>query len=159
MIFHDANEMEQRAAGASFQVILLRGTDWTGTTGFVPATAEALGNITDVGGSKDLLIFDIQKYLDDGTGQSTECISSYLTQDFGPAAQWLRCHGRQALLVRIYENDKGASCLLTKCLQTEIGGGNTNSCLQYTCPVIDFVNANSDGKQRNILLRNRSMIN
>ena len=30
--------------------------------------------------------------------------------------------------------------------QTEIGGGNTNSCLQYMCPVIDFLNANSDGR-------------
>jgi len=114
-----------RNAGALLQVILLRGTDWTGTTGFVPATAEAIANITDVGGSKDLLVFDIHKFLDDGTGQSTECISSYITEDFAPYAQWLRCHGRQALL-------------------TEIGGGNTNSCLQYTCPVINFLNANAD---------------
>jgi len=30
--------------------------------------------------------------------------------------------------------------------QTEIGGGNTNSCLEYMCPVIDFLNENSDGR-------------
>ncbi len=93
--------MIQRTAGAIFNPILLRGTDWTGTTGFVPATFEALAGITDSGGSQGLLIFDIHKYLDAGTGSSTECISSYITEAFAPAAQWLRCHGRQALLVSL----------------------------------------------------------
>ncbi len=91
----------QRSAGALFNPILLRGTDWTGTTAFVPATFDALANITDSGASQGLLIFDIQKYLDAGTGTSTECISSYITDAFAPAAQWLRCHGRQALLVSL----------------------------------------------------------
>ena len=88
-----------RSVGAIFNPILLRGTDWTGTTGFVSATFDALAAITDSGGSQGLLIFDIQKYLDTGTGTSSECISSYITEAFAPAAQWLRCHGRQALLV------------------------------------------------------------
>ncbi|PMD44759.1 glycoside hydrolase family 5 protein [Hyaloscypha variabilis F] len=114
-----------RTAGAISQFILLRGSDWYGTIGFVPATANALAAITNPDGPIGKLIFDFQKYLDSGTGTSAECVSSYLTEDWEPAAQWLRCNGRQALL-------------------TELGGGNTESCVTYECPVIDYLNANSD---------------
>ncbi|KAE9378464.1 glycoside hydrolase family 5 protein [Stipitochalara longipes BDJ] len=115
-----------RTAGAISQFILLRGSDWTGTTSFVPATATALAAITNPDGPIGKLIFDFQKYLDStGAGTSAECTSSYITDAFAPAAQWLRCHGRQALV-------------------TELGGGNTESCISYMCPVVDYLNANSD---------------
>jgi endoglucanase len=67
----------------------------------VPTTFEALANVADSEGSTGLLTFDIQKYLDDGTGSSAECISSYITEAFAPASQWPRCHGRHDLLVNL----------------------------------------------------------
>jgi endoglucanase len=90
----------QRTAGAISQFILLRGYDWTGTTSFQAASGNALAAITNPDGPIGKLIFDFQKYFDSGTGTSAECVSSYITDGFAPAAQWLRCHGRQALLVR-----------------------------------------------------------
>jgi endoglucanase len=73
----------------------------------VPATANALAAITNPDGPIGKLIFDFQKYLDSGTGTSAECVSSYLTEDWEPAAQWLRCHGRQALLVSFESGESG----------------------------------------------------
>ena len=45
---------------------------------------------------------------------------------WAPLAEWLRCNGRQAF-------------------NTETGGGNVASCLQFMCEQVAFQNANSDG--------------
>jgi hypothetical protein len=37
-------------------------------------------------------------------------------------------------------------------LKTELGGGNTNSCLTYMCSAVAYLNANSDGMD-NLLVR------
>jgi hypothetical protein len=95
-------ETKQRTAGAISQFILLRGYDWTGTTTFASASATALATVTNPDGPIGKLIFDFQLYLDYyGTGASSDCVSSHITDAFAPAAQWLRCNGRQALLVRM----------------------------------------------------------
>lgn len=51
---------------------------------------------------------------------------------FAPLAQWLRCNGRQAL-------------------NTETGGGNTQSCITYLGQQLAYVSANSDGKKLSFL--------
>lgn len=104
-----ADPRPQRSAGASSQIILLRGTDFTGTTGFVSATFDSLATIKDTKNSTDLLMFDIQKHLETGTGKTTGCTTSYVTEAFTPAAQWLRCHGRQAVLVLTTHSQKKKS--------------------------------------------------
>jgi endoglucanase len=91
----------KRTAGATSQFILLRGYDWAGTTTFAAESANALAKITNSNGPIGKLLLDFQLYLDYyGTGASTNCVSSHITDALEPAAQWLRCNGRQALLVR-----------------------------------------------------------
>lgn len=115
------------AAPSNAHTILLPGNDWSGAIPFASNSGPALLRIKNRGGSITNLVFDVHKYLDSGSGSSSTCISSYLNEAWIPPAQWLRCHGRQAFV-------------------TEIGGGNTASCVQYMCPVISYLNANSDGE-------------
>jgi endoglucanase len=39
-------------------------------------------------------------------------------------------------------------------LKTELGGGNTNSCLTYMCAAVAYLNANSDGIDK-LLIRGK----
>lgn len=116
-----------RQAGATSQIILLPGTDYSSAGQFLnDGSAPALLNVTNVDGTTTNLIFDVHKYLDsDGSGTHTECVENGIASAFTNLAQWLRCHGRQAFL-------------------TETGGGNTQSCKTYLCQAIQYLNANSD---------------
>lgn len=116
-----------RQAGATSQLILMPGNNWTSAGTFVSSgSADALSKVTNPDGSIDNLIFDVHKYLDsDNSGTHTECVTDNVSDTFAPLAQWLRCHGRKAIL-------------------TESGGGNVQSCVTYFCSQLDFIRTNSD---------------
>lgn len=99
-----------RTAGATTQLILLPGNDWTGAQTFISnGSGAALSTVKNLDGTNTSLIFDVHKYLDsDGSGTHTECTADHVSDTFEPLATWLREQGRQAML-------------------TETGGGNTAS--------------------------------
>jgi len=117
-----------RQAGATSQIILLPGNDYTSAQQFISdGSGPALLNVTNLDGSTTNLIFDVHKYLDsDNSGTHSTCVTNNIADAFAPLAQWLRCHGRQAL-------------------NTETGGGSSDStCLTMLCQQLDFMNQNSD---------------
>ncbi|KAF2455994.1 glycoside hydrolase superfamily [Lineolata rhizophorae] len=116
-----------REAGATSQMILLPGNDFTSAANFVDnGSGAALMQVTNPDGSTDGLIFDVHKYLDeDNSGTHTDCVTNNIDEAFSPLADWLRENSRMAFL-------------------SESGGGNTDSCLQYMCEQLDFLNDNSD---------------
>jgi len=116
-----------RNAGATSQIILLPGNDWTSAESFVSdGSADALNNVTNPDGSITNLIFDVHKYLDsDNSGTHAECVTNNIDDAWAPLAQWLRCNGRQAF-------------------NTETGGGNVASCVTFLCEQVAFQAANSD---------------
>ncbi|KUL85476.1 hypothetical protein ZTR_06816 [Talaromyces verruculosus] len=115
-----------RNAGATSQMILLPGTDYTSAANFVEnGSGAALAAVVNPDGSTHNLIFDVHKYLDsDNSGTHAECVTNNVDA-FSSLATWLRSVGRQALL-------------------SETGGGNVQSCATYMCQQLDFLNANSD---------------
>ncbi|KAF9444370.1 glycoside hydrolase family 5 protein [Macrolepiota fuliginosa MF-IS2] len=116
-----------RNAGATTQLILLPGNNWTSAETFVSnGSAAALSTVKNPDGSITGLIFDVHKYLDsDNSGTNTECVTNNIANAWQPLADYLRTNGRQAI-------------------NTETGGGNTASCVQYLCQQIAFQAANSD---------------
>lgn len=115
-----------RTAGATSQIILLPGNDWTGAATFVSdGSFAALSNVKNIDGSTTNLIFDVHKYLDsDGSGTHTDCVTANVDV-FNNLASTLRGAGRQAMV-------------------TETGGGNTQSCITYVCQEVATLNSNSD---------------
>ncbi|KAL1296785.1 hypothetical protein AAFC00_000247 [Neodothiora populina] len=116
-----------RKAGATDNLILLPGNDWTHAASFVSdGSAAALNKVTNIDGTTKNIAFDVHQYLDgDGSGTSTSCSSSHAS-DFESLATWLRSNGRQAML-------------------TEIGGGaSDSSCLQMVCEALQTLMKNSD---------------
>lgn len=104
-----------RVSGATTQMILLPGTDFTHAKTFVEnGSAGNLSRVHNPDGSNTSLIFDVHQYLDsDNSGTHLECVSDRVDDTFVPLAQFLRVNGRKAML-------------------TEIGGGNTTSvCLAH----------------------------
>ncbi|KAF8313042.1 cellulase-domain-containing protein [Clavulina sp. PMI_390] len=116
-----------RNAGATSQIILLPGNDWTSAGTFISdGSAAALSTVKNPDGSFTNLVFDVHKYLDsDNSGTSSTCVTDNIADAFAPLAAWLRCNGRQAL-------------------NTETGGGNTASCVTYLNSQLQFVSENSD---------------
>ncbi|KAL5465114.1 hypothetical protein PMIN06_000853 [Paraphaeosphaeria minitans] len=115
-----------RKAGASSQLILLPGTDYTSAGTFAANSGPALLKVTDADGTTSKLIFDVHRYLDsDNSGTNAECTSDHVADTFVPLATWLRTNKRQALL-------------------SEVGGGNTSSCETDVCAAIASLNQNSD---------------
>ncbi|KAJ7026613.1 carbohydrate-binding module family 1 protein/Glycoside hydrolase family 5 protein [Mycena alexandri] len=116
-----------RNAGATTQMILLPGNDWTSAQTFISdGSADALKTVVNPDGSVTNLIFDVHKYLDsDNSGTHAECVTNNIEEAWAPLAQWLRCNGRQAF-------------------NTETGGGNTASCITYMCQQIAYQAQNSD---------------
>lgn len=106
-----------RVAGATQQMILLPGTDFTGAQTFVSnGSAGNLSRVRNPDGSVEALIFDVHKYLDsDGSGTELECVSDHVQDTFAPLAQFLVANGRKAIL-------------------SETGGGNTTSVCHFCCP-------------------------
>jgi endoglucanase len=99
-----------RKAGATTQMILLPGTDFTSAQTFIEnGSAGNLSTVTNLDGSTTNLIFDVHKYLDeDGSGTHTECVSNHIEDTFVPLAAFLVENKRMAIL-------------------SEIGGGNSAS--------------------------------
>ncbi|RFU80562.1 endoglucanase ii [Trichoderma arundinaceum] len=116
-----------RSAGATSQFISLPGNDWQSAGAFISdGSAAALSQIKNPDGSTTNLIFDLHKYLDsDNSGTHSECTTNNINDAFSPVATWLRQNNRQAIL-------------------TETGGGNTQSCIQYVCQQLQYLNQNSD---------------
>ncbi|KAF8970192.1 endoglucanase [Flammula alnicola] len=116
-----------RDAGATSQIILLPGNNWTSAETFVSnGSGAALLTVTNPDGSTTNLVFDVHKYLDsDNSGTHSDCVTNNIDNAWGPLAEWLRCNGRQAF-------------------NTETGGGNTASCVQFLCQQIAFQAQNSD---------------
>ncbi|PVH72965.1 glycoside hydrolase family 5 protein [Cadophora sp. DSE1049] len=116
-----------RAAGATTQMILLPGNDFTGAQTFVSnGSAGNLSTVHNPDGSNTSLIFDVHKYLDvDGSGQHLECVSNHIEDTFMPLASFLTANKRMAIL-------------------SETGGGNSPSCLTNVCNMLMFINANPD---------------
>ncbi|KAF8970191.1 endoglucanase [Flammula alnicola] len=106
---------------------LLPGNNWTSAATFVSnGSADALNKVVNLDGPKHNLIFDVHKYLDsDNSGTHSDCVTNNIQEAWAPLTQWLRCNGRQAL-------------------NTETGGGNTDSCVTFLCQQIAFQAQNSD---------------
>ncbi|KDR72633.1 hypothetical protein GALMADRAFT_158823 [Galerina marginata CBS 339.88] len=116
-----------RKAGATTQLILLPGNNWTSAQTFVSnGSGDALKKVVNPDGSITGLIFDVHKYLDsDNSGTNSECVTNNIEATWEPLANWLRCNGRQAF-------------------NTETGGGNTASCITNICQQIAYQAQNSD---------------
>ncbi|KAJ6540843.1 carbohydrate-binding module family 1 protein/Glycoside hydrolase family 5 protein [Mycena vulgaris] len=116
-----------RNAGATTQMILLPGNDWTSAAAFISnGSGDALKKVVNPDGSVTNLIFDVHKYLDhDNSGTNAECTTNNIAEAWAPLTQWLRCNGRQAF-------------------NTETGGGNTQSCITAMCQQIAYQAQNSD---------------
>ncbi|KAI4745989.1 cellulase-domain-containing protein [Aureobasidium sp. EXF-12298] len=117
-----------RKAGATQNLILLPGNDWTHASLFVDnGSAAALNKITNLDGSKSNLVFDVHQYSDsDNSGTHNTCVSSSDNiAGFTKLASWLRTNGRQAIL-------------------TEAGGSNDQSCLTAVCDILNYLMTNSD---------------
>ncbi|KJA16679.1 glycoside hydrolase family 5 protein [Hypholoma sublateritium FD-334 SS-4] len=116
-----------RKAGATSQIILLPGNNWTSAETFVSnGSGPALLTVTNPDGSVTGLVFDVHKYLDsDNSGTHPECVTNNIESSWEPLAQWLRSNNRQAF-------------------NTETGGGNTASCVEFLCQQIAYQAQNSD---------------
>jgi endoglucanase len=115
-----------RKAGATSQMLLLPGTDFTSAGTFPTNSGPYLLKVKDTDGTTSKLIFDVHRYLDtDNSGTHTECSTDHVQDTFIPLASWLRTNKRQAML-------------------SEVGGGNTASCETDVCAALASVNANSD---------------
>ncbi|KAH6649055.1 endoglucanase II [Truncatella angustata] len=116
-----------RGAGATSQMILLPGTDYTSAGNFISnGSGAALMAVTNPDGTTTNLIFDMHKYLDsDNSGSHVECVTDNIDATFAPLATWLRTNRRQAFL-------------------SETGGGNVASCGTYMCQQLAYINQNND---------------
>lgn len=99
-----------RSAGATTQMILLPGNDFTGAQTYVSnGSFGNLSRVHNLDGSNTSLIFDVHKYLDsDGSGTQLTCVSNHVNDTFMPLSQVLVANGRKAIL-------------------SETGGGNSTS--------------------------------
>ncbi|KAI9684841.1 MAG: Endoglucanase EG-II [Bathelium mastoideum] len=117
-----------RQAGATEQIILLPGNDYTSAGDYISdGSAAALSNVTNLDGSITNLVFDVHKYLDeDNSGTHSNCVTNNIDSAFSPLATYLRQNNRQAFL-------------------SETGGGPTDStCLTYVCQELQYLDDNSD---------------
>lgn len=114
------------AGGSARNTILLPGSSWSSAAALPTEAGPALLGVTNPDGTTDGLVFDVHKYLDsDNSGTHTECTTDNVSGAFEPLAAWLRQHGRQAL-------------------NTETGGGNTQSCETDLCAQLAFMRKNTD---------------
>jgi endoglucanase len=88
-----------RKAGATTQIILLPGTNFTCAVTFTSTgSASALMSVVNLDNSTTGLIFDVHQYLDsDNSGMHSDCAVNN-TAGFEELASWLRSNGRQAVV-------------------------------------------------------------
>ncbi|KAH0834831.1 glycoside hydrolase family 5 protein [Lanmaoa asiatica] len=115
------------STGASSQIILLPGNNYTSAETFISSgSAAALNMVRNPDGSITNLVMDVHKYLDyDNSGTHAQCATNNIESSWYPLSTWLRKHDRQAL-------------------NTETGGGNVDSCVGYLSQQIGYQAANSD---------------
>ena len=99
-----------RQAGATTQIILLPGTDFTHASTLVEnGSAGNLSRVTNPDRTTTNLVFEVHQYLDsDGSGTALECTTDHIQDGFMPLARFLVQNKRQAFV-------------------GEIGAGNTTS--------------------------------
>ncbi|RDL29985.1 (Trans)glycosidase [Venustampulla echinocandica] len=116
-----------RNAGASTQMILLPGNNFTSAGTFVGnGSGTALVKVKNPDGTTTGLVLDVHKYLDvDNSGNHAECTTDNIADAFAIVAQFLRENGRQAIV-------------------SETGAGSTSSCYTDFCAQNTFLNQNSD---------------
>jgi len=116
-----------RSAGATSQMILLPGNDYTSAAAYISdGSAAALSKVTNPDGSFDNLIFEVHKYSDsDNSGTHTECVTNNIDDAFSPLADYARQNNRLVL-------------------NTEFGGGNGTDCITDIGQQLAFLNQNSD---------------
>lgn len=102
-----------RNAGASTQMILLPGNNFTSAGTFVSnGSGAALVKVTNPDGSTTGLILDVHKYLDvDNSGTHSECTTDNISDAFALVAAFLRESGRQAL---VSETGAGSSSSVSR---------------------------------------------
>jgi len=117
---------EIRNTGANSQMILLPGTNFASAETLVSTgSAEALAAIKNPDGSKDNLLIDIHKYLDENnSGSHSECTTNNVAA-FQSIATWLKENNRQGMV-------------------SESGASMDPSCMVDFCEQNKFINANSD---------------
>ncbi|KAI1129150.1 glycoside hydrolase family 5 protein [Nemania abortiva] len=116
----------ETAAGGSAHTILIPGNDWTSAAAFPTKSGPALLSVVNPDNTTTGLVFDVHKYSDsDNSGTHTDCTTDNISTAFAPLADWLRTNKRQAI-------------------NTEMGGGNTESCQKFICDQIAYVNENAD---------------
>lgn len=115
-----------RGAGATTQYIFVEGTSYTGAwTWTTSGNSENMGSITDT--VDNLLVYEMHQYLDsDGSGTSTECVSSTIGKErITEATTWLR------------ENNKIG-------VIGELAGGDNDQCKTAVQGMLDYMVENSD---------------
>ncbi|KAI8953561.1 glycoside hydrolase family 5 protein [Xylaria longipes] len=118
-------QAETEASGSA-HMILIPGNDWTSAAAFPTNSGPALLSVVNPDNSTTGLVFDVHKYSDsDNSGTHTDCTTDNISTAFVPLADWLRTNNRQAM-------------------NTEMGGGNTESCERYVCDQIAYLNENAD---------------
>ncbi|KAG6000551.1 hypothetical protein E4U21_005347 [Claviceps maximensis] len=123
-----------RKAGATSQIILLPGTNFTNAETFVSSgSAEALARITNPDGSTDNLMMDIHKYLDiDNSGSHIECTTNNVAA-FQTLSDWLRENKRLGLI-----SETGASMHSSPRTETQA------QCMAKFCEQNEFIAKNED---------------
>ncbi|KAI0912246.1 glycoside hydrolase family 5 protein [Ustulina deusta] len=118
-------QAETEASGSA-HTILIPGNDWTSAAAFPTNSGPALLSVVNPDNTTTGLVFDVHKYSDsDNSGTHTDCTTDNISSAFAPLADWLRTNKRQAI-------------------NTEMGGGNTESCEKYICDQIAYLNENAD---------------
>ncbi|GAW17020.1 hypothetical protein ANO14919_064690 [Xylariales sp. No.14919] len=122
----NAIRQAETEASGSAHTILIPGNDWTSAAPFPTKSGPTLLNVVNPDNTTTGLVFDVHKYSDiDNSGTHTDCTTDNISTAFAPLADWLRTNNRQAI-------------------NTEMGGGNTESCQKFLCDQIAYLNENAD---------------
>lgn len=135
-----------RMAGATQQMILLPGTDFTGAQTFVSnGSAGNLSRVHNLDGTNASLIFDVHKYLDsDGSGTRLECVSSHVQDTFTPLAQFLIANGRKAILSETGGGNDTSVCHLAVPAAFQVFETDLTKCITDLCNELAFINMNTE---------------
>ncbi|TKX23074.1 endoglucanase EG-II [Elsinoe australis] len=122
-----------RKAGATSNLILLPGNDWTHASSSISdGSYAALSTVKNLDGSTNNLIFDVHQYLDsDGSGTHADCTTDNVAA-FTTLATQLRKDKRQAMLTETGGGPNDATCLKNVCAQLQYLAKNADVYLGWT---------------------------